>query len=140
MNVYSQIRDYVKSMVREVNPRIKEHNQPHTAENIGAFKYDNTYYMRFLPVSTVNANGFITLEVPVEIEIGAKSGSKPNESHDELLCDATNIFMRLIQKTNYTTQFNDIVPGAISPEAVSGNEQWTKVTVSVTINLIYEVR
>lgn len=140
MNVYAEIRDYVKTIVREVNPKIKEHNQPHTPENIGAFKYDNAYYLRFLPVSSVNANGFLTLEIPVEIELGAKSGVRPIDSHDELLCDATNVFMRLIQKSNYTTQFNDVVPGSISPEAVASNEQWTKVTVSVTINLIYEVR
>jgi hypothetical protein len=140
MNIYSQIRDYVKSMVREVNPKIKEHNQPHTPENIGAFKYDDSYYLRFLPVASIISSGYVTLQIPVEIEVGKKSGSKPNESHDEILCDATNIFMRLIQKTNYSATFNDIQPGSISPEPIATNEQWTKVTLSVTINLIYEVR
>jgi hypothetical protein len=138
MNVYSQIRDYVKSMIREVNPKIKEHNQPHTGENIGAFQAENSYYLRVLSIPITQSQGDHIYEIPVEIEIVAKSGKDILLKHDQLLYDATCIASKVVAKKNYLDNYSNVEAQSISPEAIGTNEEWTKVTISLSFSVYIE--
>lgn len=129
MNVYSQIRDYVKSMVREVNPKIKEHNQPHTAENIGAFKLENSYYLRFLSVNITQSQCDHIYSIPVEVEIITKSGKDLLQRHDNVMFDATCIASKVAAKRNYLDNYSNVEIQGITPEAIDTNDEWTRVTI-----------
>ena len=140
MNVYEEIRQYVGKYAREIDNRFKEHNQAHTNDNIGSFDWDKSYYIRFNPVLANESNGFRTLEIPLDIEFGRKAGARPIQSHDEVLCTATELGFKLTNPSNFSGQFDSVLLGSIIPEPVLSNERWTKITLSVTINVSYEVR
>jgi hypothetical protein len=125
-------------MVREVNPKIKEHNQPHTPENIGAFQIDNSYYLRFLSIPVTQSQSDHLYEIPVEVEIVAKAGKDLLLRHDSLLYDATCIASKIAAKKNYLSNYSNVAALSINPDAVDTNDEWTKVTISLSFSVYIE--
>lgn len=140
MNIYSEIRDYVKTAIREINSSYKEHNQAHTPDNIGSFEWNNVFFVRFNTIPFSQGSGFSTLQIPITVEFGHKGGSKPIEAHDEVLCVATDLAFKLGSPLRYTGKFESVTIDSITPEPVSTNDRWTKISLSATINLSYQVR
>jgi hypothetical protein len=138
MNQFTQIRNYIREAIREINPRIKEHNEAHTSDNVGAFAYDNYYFVRFNPIIPIEQNDLVIYPFSVEIEFGRKAGHEPIDAHDAVMCDALNLSFKLTNKTRYASLFNRVTTNQILPETLASNQSWTKVTISTNIELYFK--
>lgn len=130
MNVIKEIRDYIKSKAREINGRIIENDQAHTPDTVGQFKFDQSYFVRFLSSPVSAGQNYHSYTFSVEIEVAIKAGSNVLESHDKIFCDAIALSATLVDKQDYVDKFNRVQITNLSPSPVEGNQRWTKVTIS----------
>ena len=130
MNVIKEIREYIKSKAREINGRIIENDQAHTPDTVGQFKFDQSYFVRFLSAPVTPGQSYHSYNFAVEIEIAAKAGANVLESHDKIFCDAIALSATLVDKQDYGDKFNRVEITNLLPGPIEGNQRWTKVTIS----------
>jgi len=136
MNIVTEIRDYIKTTYRKINPRAKEVNFPHSPDQVGTFDFNNTFYTRFLNVPVSKSSGYNVLIIPVEVEFSAKAGSDSIQEHDKIMCEAIQFASKLVKESNYNNNnISNITVTSINPESVLGNELWTKITVSANFEV-----
>lgn len=136
MNVVTEIRNYIKSCVREIDSQYKENNFVHTPDTVGAMKFDKAFFTRFNPVSVARGQSYNTLNFPVDIEINAKAGADMIAAHDKILCDSINLSVKLTNRERIGYSFVGVEVVSITPEEVLNNQRWTKVTIAVNFEIV----
>lgn len=135
MNIITVIRDYIKTCVREIDSNYIENNFVHTPDNVGAMKFDKSFFTRFNTLSVARSQSYNTIILPVDIEINAKAGSDMIAAHDKILCDSINLSAKLTDRTRIHSSFVGVEVTSISPEEVLNNQRWTKVTISANFQI-----
>lgn len=134
-----EIRSYFNSVVAEVNPDIKPHNEFFTSENIADSIIEDRFMLKFgtFNSSRIDTNFEGTFDITLEIW---RNGFRDNiDNLDNAYCEAIEI-MSKAQNLNKITQdeFIKAVNGvSLIPESVEDNDNMGKFTIQFIVQVAY---
>jgi hypothetical protein len=131
-----EIRDYITSVLKEIDSSFDISEQPNTPEGIGASRHDKIFWLNLNSLDVEYSSNFYTDNYSLTLELASKSGRYPQESHDFLWCKAIEFRdLAMTREKLEENSFDNLQITNISPSNLSDNELWTKLTLNMTISL-----
>ena len=137
----NEIRTYFKSVIKEVEPDLKEHKEYYTSSNITDSKIEDTYFLTIGSMASqlVDTDYVATFDVTVEIW---KNGDKDIVTKlDKAYCNAIEIMSNLQSQKRISQlgYIKSVVGVGIENEAVENNDNTGKFTLQFAVIVGYQV-
>jgi hypothetical protein len=136
----SEIRTYFKTILKEIEPDLKEHKEYYTSSNIPDSKIEDTYFLKIGSMSNqkIDTNYSATFDVTLEIW---KNGDKDIITKlDKAYCNAIEIMtnMQDQRRLKQTEFMKEVLGVSIANEAVESNDNAGRFTLNFTVLVSYD--
>jgi len=135
----SEIRTYLKNIVRFENKDLKTIKNPVTDEMADTVLEDS-FFIGIDNMSTTLNDTTIESEIAVTLSIYKAGDSEPIEDYDDAYCEAINIQARAMYKKNILQMdyIKNVTSSGIVIETINNNDNMFKFSIQFTITVTYE--
>tara|TARA_R110000787_G_scaffold90544_1_gene191071 strand:- start:345 stop:770 length:426 start_codon:yes stop_codon:yes gene_type:complete len=136
----NEIRTYFKSVIKEVEPDLKEHKEYYTSSNIPDSKIEDTYFLKIGNMSGQRIDNNYTATFDVTLEIWKNGDKDIITKLDKAYCNAIEIMTNLQDQRRLTQlEFMKEVSGvSIENEAIESNDNAGKFTLNFNVLVSYD--
>lgn len=136
----SEIRDYFKQVISEIDSDLKEHSSPVNSDNIDGLNIEDTYFISIGEMRSNREDTTILSEINVSVSVFESGLSDEINRYDSGYCKALDIqALSMYQGRISQTDFlKSVESNAILPETVDSNDNLYKFTIQFTVRLEYE--
>ena len=136
----NEIRSYFKSVIAEVDPDLKQHEQYFISSNISDTKKEDTYFLKIGNLTTLLQDTNFTGEFAVELQVWKNGNNDVINRLDTAYCNAIEIQAKLMDNSRIDQL--DFIKGVngISIEVlpVEDNDNLAQFTLQFTVTVGYK--
>ena len=135
----TNIRDYFRQVINEVDSDLKEHNEALTSDDIADTVLENTYFIRIGDLASKRIDSTIEGTFSVNIELWKNGYNKPIENYDNAYCKAIDI-QALSMKQDRISQtdfIKSVESTGIETNTIDTNDNLYKFTIQFTVRIGY---
>jgi hypothetical protein len=131
----SEIRSYFKTVIKEIEPDLKEHKQYYTSSNIPDGKIEDTFFLKIGNMASQRIDSSYTASFDVTVEIWKDGDKDIITKLDKAYCNAIEIMNNIQDQTrvDQTKFMKSVVGTGIDNEAVESNDNAGKFTLQFTV-------
>lgn len=135
----SDLRSYIKSQVKAVDPDLIENNSAFYLSDIGETLIDRSYQIEINNVVNELRDSHREYVADIVISIFGYGYQDEIARYDDLLDKAICIMDNVIELQNFSKQFNiiDIQANNISSEQLSGDDNGFKIDINLQLRIAY---
>ena len=137
---YSKVRSYIKQQIKLEFPKLKEHREAFSYENIPQTDLDKSYHIGFGNVSVTQDDNWVEDSMSATVTIFKRGYNQTAQALDDVMEIANCIRLRVIDpKALLTDNILSAETLSITPEPFDGsNDDTIKVSIVFNIRLTYQ--
>ena len=135
----SDIRNYFRAVIFEIDSDMDEHEQIFVSDNIPNTRLDETYTLFIGDMSIEREDTSINGEVTVSLEIYKKGYNDIIDNFDEAYCKAIDIHALAMNQTrlDQTGFIKSVVATSVIPESIEDDDKSSKFTIQFIVTVKY---
>ena len=136
----SEIRSYLKAVIREVNTDLKSHNHTTISDNISDTQLENTYFINIGSASSGTINTDIETIFDVNVEIFKNGFNDAINNYDNGYCQAIDIQAKAMDQSRLLQDgfMKDVNSSGVDVDSISNNDNTYKYTIQFKITCSYK--
>lgn len=135
----TDIRDYFRQVVNEVDSDLKEHSDPVISDNIADSIIQDSYFINIGDLSSERVDSTIDGTFSVVVELYQNGYNKPIENYDAAYCKAIDVQALAMKQSriDQTGKLKAVESTGINVETINTNDNLYKFTIQFTVRVGY---
>ena len=135
----TDIRDYFRQVINEIDSDLKEHDDPVNSDNIADTIIQDSYFIRIGDLSSSRVDSTIDGEFSVSVEIYQNGYNKPVDNYDSAYCKAIDVQALAMKQSriDQTGKLKSVESTGINTETIVNNDNLFKFTIQFTVRVGY---
>jgi hypothetical protein len=137
----SEIREYFKTAINEVDSSYKQHKEYFTSDNVSDANLEDTYFLKIGTMVNRRIDSDYQATFAVTIELWKNGRKDIINILDKAYCNAIEIMTKSEDQTriSQTESIKSIIGTTIEPDAVESNDNVAKYTLQFDVTVGYTV-
>ena len=136
----TDIRDYFRAVIAEIDSDLTEHDQVFVSDNIPDTQLDYTYSLFIGEMAIARIDAAIESTTDVVLEIYKKGFNDLIDNYDATYCRAIDIHTLAMDQSrvDQTDYIKSIVATSIQPSPIDSDDSSMRFTIQFTVTVAYD--